>query len=81
MINIGLIIAAGVLVIYLVLGPIVIMGIYSFLDRMAEKAGEQEKTDSTPRGKKDPALWTSRDVRRYMLKHRRFRSGDGDYRL
>ncbi len=76
MINIGLIIAAGVLVIYVVLGPIVIMGIYSFLDRMAEKAGEQDKSDSARRSKNDPALWSAGDVRKYLQKHRRFRSGD-----
>jgi len=78
MINIGLIIAAGVLVIYMVLGPLVIMGIYSFLDRMAEKAGEQETMDSTSGSKKDPALWSERDVRQYLQKHRRFRSGDSN---
>lgn len=76
MLNIGVIIAAGVLVIYLVLGPIVIMGFYAFFDRMAEKADDIETPGDASFADKDPALWSAADVRRYLEKHRRFRAGD-----
>ncbi len=74
MLNIGLIIAGGVLVIYLILGPIVIMGFYAFFDRMAEKAGESELPEKNEAYRqKDPALWSSRDVRLHLRKYRHYR--------
>ncbi len=77
MLNIGMLIAASVLVIYIILGPIVILGIYVFFDRMAEKAENTEETGirkSVLPEDKDPALWSDRDVRLYLQRKRRFRA-------
>jgi len=79
MLNVGLIIAAAVLAIYLILGPIVLLGFYAFFDRMAEKDDmNQQKRPSAL--DKDPALWSSRDVRQYLKHARRFRSGGPEKR-
>ena len=75
MLNIGLIIAAGVVVIYIILGPLVILGVYAFFDRLAEKAGEASVRNGQqmlPPHEKDPALWTDEEVRVYLAKKRSF---------
>ncbi len=61
--NVGLIIAGGVLVIYLILGPIVLLAFNVFLDRMAEKTTEDKSRKKSSFYDKDPALWTAGDVR------------------
>lgn len=79
MLNIGMIIAASVLVIYIILGPIVILGIYVFFDRLAEKSEYAE--DSSARKlalpeDRDPALWSEQDVRLHIQRKRRFRENN-----
>ena len=73
MLNVGLIIAAAVLAIYLILGPVVLLGFYALFDRMAEK-DDMDQRKRTSAQDKDPALWSSRDVRQYLKKTRRFHS-------
>ncbi|MGM0452733.1 MAG: hypothetical protein ACQERN_06170 [Thermodesulfobacteriota bacterium] len=72
MLNVGLIIAGGVLVIYLVLGPIVLLGVYAFFDRMSEEGPENSKARQATVEEKDPALWNSREVQQYLNNRGRF---------
>jgi len=80
MLNVGLIIAAAVLAIYLILGPIVLLGFYAFFDRMAEK-DDMDQRKKTSALDKDPDLWSSRDVRQYLKKTRRYQSKGHDERF
>lgn len=67
----SLVIAAGVAAIYTLFGPLVLLGIYIFLTRLAE-GGSRNKPRKKPRPEeKDPAVWTPDDSRQY-LKDRRF---------
>ena len=72
----SLAIASGVLAIYLILGPIVILGFHAFFDRMAEKADQAAAPAAQPPNEKDPSLWTEQDVRAYLKKTRHIRSLD-----
>lgn len=80
MLNIGIVIAASVLVIYIILGPLVILGIYAFFDRMAEnaeKGHEGDRPKMTKPEDKDPALWSEREVRCHLERQRRLRATNG----
>ena len=81
MLNIGFVIAAGVLVIYVILGPIVILGFYAFFDRMADNASENEGLQKKSLHDKDPALWSAADVRKYMKTKRHLQPGGSRKRL
>lgn len=48
--------------IYLIGGPLILLGIYTFFDWLAEKPIKPSKSSD----KKDPALWNEKDVRRYI---------------
>ena len=62
MVSPGLLIAAGVVLIYTVLGPIVIFGLNALFDSLAQG---RDKQDKEPRAQEqDPALWTEEQVRR-----------------
>lgn len=79
MLNIGIVIAASVMVIYIILGPLVILGIYAFFDRMAENAENEYESGVhkiAPQEDKDPALWSEQDVRKHFERQRRFRTKD-----
>ena len=80
MINVGLIIAAAVLAVYLILGPLVLLGFYAFFDRMAEKddKGSGRKPSAED---KDPDLWKSRDARAHLKRKRRLQSTGSDKRI
>jgi len=80
MLNVGLIIAAAVLAVYLILGPIVLLGFYTFFDRMADK-NDEGATKNSSFEDKDAALWSSRDVRQYLKQRRRFHSGNTNKRV
>ena len=54
----GPLIAIDVLLLYIILGPVVLLGIYVLFDSL-DPTGKT-KTDASP--EKDPALWTSEDV-------------------
>lgn len=53
----GPLIAVDVLLLYLILGPVVLLGIYVLFDSL-EPTGTIKKDTS----EKDPALWTSEDI-------------------
>ncbi|MDA8402939.1 MAG: hypothetical protein M0Z56_01895 [Desulfobacteraceae bacterium] len=60
-----MVLVVGLISIYMLLGPVVLLGLYILFDRI-----EKQKTLMTPKTEtKDPALWTSDDVR-YYLDHR-----------
>ena len=54
----GSLIAIDVLLLYLIFGPVVLLGIYVLFDSI-DPAGKPQKNASP---EKDPALWTSEDV-------------------
>lgn len=58
----GPLIAINVLLLYTVLGPMVLLGIYTLFDFLGEQpAGAFGQNAS---GVKDPSLWTQRDLNR-----------------
>jgi hypothetical protein len=61
-----MVLVIGLLSVYTVLGPFVLLFIYIYLDRFAEN---KKKNHIITPDSKDPALWTSEDVMHY-LKHR-----------
>ena len=54
----GQMIAIDVMLLYIIFGPVVLLGIYVLFDSI-DPTGKT-KTDASP--EKDPALWTSEDV-------------------
>ena len=59
-----MVLVIGLLSVYTVLGPFILLFIYIFLDRFAENPKKNLK-NATP-DSKDPALWTSEDVMFYL---------------
>lgn len=57
----GPLIAIDVILLYTLLGPVVLFGVYVLFDAI-ERSGQQGKTSQQAKGKKDPALWTLEDV-------------------
>ncbi len=65
--NTGLNLAVSVLTIYVIFGPIILLAIYAFFDRLAEKEGKRPAQKNGGGYKdKDPALWSDEDVNRYI---------------
>jgi len=57
-----MVLVVGLISIYMLLGPVVLLGLYILFDRF-----EKKKTLMTPTAEtKDPALWTSDDVNYYL---------------
>jgi len=54
----GPLIAIDVMLLYLILGPVVLLGIYVLFDSL-ESTGTTKKDASA---EKDPALWTSEEI-------------------
>lgn len=54
----------GLVSVYMILGPFILLFIYIYLDRLS-KNKEKTPFDRTP-DKKDPALWTPDDVMLYL---------------
>ena len=68
----SLLIAIGVLVLYIVLGPLVILAISVYLDRLMHSAQSQGKPEKTPVPEdKDPVVWQAKDVHAYLSDRRR----------
>ncbi len=59
--------AISVLAIYVIFGPIILLSIYAFFDRLAEKEGKKpvSKNDQDFQDK-DPSLWSDADVQKYI---------------
>ena len=67
--NIGILIACATLSIYIIVGPLVLFGIYVFLDRLAQ-GDENQHRARKKQGKNDPALWGRMEVKAF-IKHGR----------
>ncbi len=74
--NTGVLIAAAVAALYLIFGPIILLAIYAFFDRMADKKYADTRRSGFSMTDKDPALWTARDVLQYMEKQDHFLLND-----
>jgi len=61
----GPLIAIDVLLLYLLLGPLVLFGIYVFFDGIGTQTGFNLKKTKP---EKPPALWTDREVRSFLEK-------------
>ena len=61
MVSPGLLIAAGVILIYTVLGPLVIFALNALFDSLAQGRDKQDKQRQAQ--EQDPALWTEEQVR------------------
>jgi hypothetical protein len=73
----GLMIAVQLIGLYVILGPLVVLGLYILFDRLAESEPQSNKRvrnlDS------DPALWNSNHVRAYFDQKEKYSSlANGD---
>ncbi|MBA3011222.1 MAG: hypothetical protein KKF12_17440 [Proteobacteria bacterium] len=59
----GTLIAVSVILLYAVLGPVVLFGVYVLLDHLAGKA---EKKPAPPKHPQNAALWTPEDVHSFL---------------
>jgi hypothetical protein len=59
--NPGLLIAIDLTFLYLIMGPLVLAGIYVLFDYLVRAGRSMDEKPGTPRGK-DPVLWTGRDI-------------------
>lgn len=69
MVSPGLLIAAGVVVLYTILGPVVLFLIYTLFDTLGQEKADQEDSgkqfqQEDQRAQEDPALWTEGEIRR-----------------
>ena len=62
--NIGILIALATLSIYVIVGPLVLFGIYVFIDRLAQ--GNENPQKNTKKRQDDPALWGKTEVASYI---------------
>ncbi len=60
----GFLIAFDITLLYIILGPLLLFGVYVLFDRMARGSEKGVQQARKADGKmKDPALWLDRDVR------------------
>lgn len=64
--NTALNLAMSVLAIYLLFGPMILLGIYACFDRLAEKEGRSARKNQEKQKKTDPALWNDSDLAAYL---------------
>lgn len=62
--NIGFMLALQILGIYLILGPLVVLGLYIFLDCLVDSEKHSKKLDSTLALPMD--LWTTENIQKYF---------------
>jgi hypothetical protein len=60
----GSLIAINVLLLYTVLGPMVLLGIYTLFDFLGEQPPGIFSQDNS--GVKDPSLWIQKDLNRFF---------------
>lgn len=59
----GPLIAVDVMLLYVILGPVVLLGIYVLFDSLDPAGkGATGKTQKDSASEKDPALWTSEEI-------------------
>ena len=59
----GTLIAVSVILLYAVLGPVVLFGVYVLFDHLAGKA---EKKPTSPKLQQNTALWTQKMVHSFL---------------
>jgi len=66
----GFLLAGMLLALYCVLGPIIILALYTLFDKLGQ-APEDERRALLPKNKTrtDPFLWKENDVRKYLNGH------------
>lgn len=57
----GQLIAIAVLLLYTILAPLVLYGVYVLFDHLG-----RNESDASPAPDKDPSLWTDADLRNYF---------------
>ncbi|MBC7357627.1 MAG: hypothetical protein H5U10_03715 [Desulfacinum sp.] len=65
----GVYLAVGMVAIYVLFGPLVLLGLYIFFDRLAESGPEGPAPATGGNGqerRKDASLWTQGDAERYV---------------
>ena len=62
----GPLIAIDVVLLYTILGPLVLFGIYVLFDSLNRPGKQGKNQQDKTLAKKDPALWTSEDVDVHM---------------
>lgn len=73
--NTSLAIILGVGAIYFFFAPLVLLGIYMFVGRLAEGDDSEERSRHRKPSyeEKDPAIWSPEDVRQYLKEGRKFK--------
>ncbi len=59
----GTLIAVSLLLLYSLLGPVVLLAVYVLFDFLNQQSN---KTDTPSINKKDPALWTKKEVETHL---------------
>jgi hypothetical protein len=62
----GLLIAAGVVILYTLVGPLVLFGIYTLFDSLTHSEDKKSSKVQASLDSKDPALWSEEDLDRYF---------------
>jgi hypothetical protein len=62
----GHIIAINLSLLYIILGPLVLVAIYVFFDALSKPNERDENRQDTAARTKDPALWTNEDINAYV---------------
>jgi hypothetical protein len=68
--NPSLLIAIGVVALYTILGPVVLLAIYTLFDSISQRkhSSGKQNTEQAPE-KKDPLTWTRRDVQQFVKRN------------
>jgi len=68
----GLMIAVQLISLYVILGTLVVLGLYILFDRLAES--EPQSSKNVRKLDSDPALWNSNHVRAYFDQKKKYSS-------
>jgi hypothetical protein len=72
----GLLIAGGVLALYVIIGPLILLAIYTLFDRLSQKK-ESGRVQASSFKDKDPALWTKSDAKGFVREQKAERESSG----
>ena len=66
MLDPGHLIAIDVVLLYTILGPLVLLAIYTVFDSLLPSGNSSLNQQNTTTGKNDPALWTGEEIDAHM---------------
>ena len=75
MVNPSVLIAAWVAALYLILGPLVLLGFYSFFDHLSQKKESQARQQDKSFEALDPALWSPQEAQQFLKAEEEDRRG------